>query len=122
MEVIIAVADEPNGNNRIYPREELEKAIQGKTEIFGTVGMFPESGISLSDMSHVIKDLHFEGNALVGTVQILDTTNGNILKSMLENQHLDFRFSGYGNVVVEDGNNVVREFTPVAINAVTNGA
>jgi hypothetical protein len=44
----------------------------------------PDSGIiNLKNVSHNVKEIHWEGDDLCGTVEILPTPSGNILKELL---------------------------------------
>ena len=44
----------------------------------------PDSSvINLKNVSHNIREIHWEGNDLMGTVEILPTPSGNILKELL---------------------------------------
>ncbi|MFL2679265.1 MAG: hypothetical protein ACJ0GH_02665 [Alphaproteobacteria bacterium] len=46
----------------------------------------PESSvINLKNASHNIKELYFEGNDLMGSIEILPTPSGNILKELFKN-------------------------------------
>lgn len=123
MKVVIVIADKPNRNGRIYPRSELEQAIADKDAgVCGTIGM-PEGDIigdiiGNKEASHVVRNLRFEGDALVGDVEILDTPKGDELREILQHTSLDFRTCGFG----DNDAGVVRNFVLTSINAVENGA
>ena len=45
----------------------------------------PESSvINLKNVSHNIKDMWWDGNSVIGKIEILPTPSGNILKSLIE--------------------------------------
>ena len=89
VEGILATAEIKNGNGRYYSRgiweRELDKyqeAIQNNKAI-GELD-HPETGvISLERVSHNIKEAHWDGDDIVGTIEILGTPSGNILKELL---------------------------------------
>ena len=80
-----------NQNGRVYDRAILEREVQKYMENFVKVGNaygeldHPESPIvSLKNASHVVTDLWWEGDDLMGTMALLDTPSGNIVKSIIE--------------------------------------
>ena len=82
-----AVAENQNG--RIYPKEILMREAK-KYEVLikerRALGELdhPDSGIiNLKNVSHNVKEIHWEGDDLCGTVEILPTPSGNILKELL---------------------------------------
>ena len=60
----------------------------------------PDSSvINLKNVSHNVREIHWEGNDLVGTVEILPTPSGNILKELLKaNILLGISSRGMGSV------------------------
>lgn len=80
-----------NQNGRVYDRAILERETQKYMENFVKVGNaygeldHPESPIvSLKNASHVVTELWWEGDDLMGTMALLDTPSGNIVKSIIE--------------------------------------
>ena len=83
-----------NQNGRIYKREILEQEVRNYIENFVKVGNaygeldHTESAIvSLKNASHVVKDLWWEGDDLMGKVELLNTPSGNIVKEILRGGH-----------------------------------
>jgi len=83
-----------NQNGRIYKREILEDQVREYIENFVKVGNaygeldHPESAVvSLKNASHVVKDLWWEGQDLMGRVELLNTPSGNIVKEILRAGH-----------------------------------
>jgi hypothetical protein len=83
-----------NQNGRIYKREILEQEVRNYIENFVKVGNaygeldHPESAIvSLKNASHVVKDLWWDGDDLMGKVELLNTPSGNIVKEILRGGH-----------------------------------
>lgn len=80
-----------NGNKRSYPLEVIEREMHShiKTKIaesraLGELGHPPTSEINLDRVSHLIKELHMEGDTVYGKAQVLDTPMGKIVKSLME--------------------------------------
>ena len=78
-----------NQNGRVYPKEVLEREINKyqtlikERRALGELDHPDSSVINLKNVSHNIKEVHWEGNDVVGTVEILPTPSGNILKELL---------------------------------------
>lgn len=91
---IMQRAGAKNQNGRIYKREILEEEVRNYVENFVKVGNaygeldHPESAIvSLKNASHVVKELWWEGDDLMGKVELLNTPSGNIVKEILKGGH-----------------------------------
>ncbi len=91
---IMQRAGAKNQNGRIYKREILEEEVNNYIENFVKVGNaygeldHPESAIvSLKNASHVVKDLWWEGEDLMGRVELLNTPAGNIVKEIVKGGH-----------------------------------
>ena len=110
VEGLMQVAGDLNGNGRIYPREILDREVKKLKETFIKNGNafgeldHPDSPIvSLQNVSHVIKDLWWEGDNLMGRVEILNTPFGNIVKEILK--------AGYNIGISSRGQGTVREIS-----------
>ena len=91
---IMQRAGAENQNGRVYKREILEREVQKYIENFVKVGNaygeldHPESPIvSLKNASHIIKELWWEENNLMGRVELLDTPSGNIVRNIIKAGH-----------------------------------
>ena len=86
---ILQRAGAENQNGRVYPREILmREAKKYETLIkerraLGELDHPDSSVINLKNVSHNVKEIHWDGDDLVGTVEILPTPSGNILKELL---------------------------------------
>ena len=86
---VLQRAGAPNQNNRVYPKNILmREAVKYQQLIKERRAMgeldHPESGvINLKNVSHNVREIHWEGDDLMGTVEILPTPSGNILKELL---------------------------------------
>ena len=90
---VIQRADSKNQNGRVYPKDilarEVEKYIEGPVSENRALGELdhPESMvINLKNVSHNIKQLWWDGDDLMGKVEVLPTPSGNILKELFLNK------------------------------------
>ena len=91
IEGVFAQAEQPNRNGRLYPMNVMEQAVgKYKKEFVGNGRAVGELNhpdgptINLDKVSHLVTELNFKGNDVVGKAKILDTPNGNIAKKLLE--------------------------------------
>ena len=89
VEGILATAEIKNGNGRYYSRElwerELKKYMVSVNEkrALGELD-HPESQIiNLKNVSHNITELKWNGDKIIGKIEILPTPSGNILKALI---------------------------------------
>ena len=89
---VIQRAEAKNQNGRIYPKEilerEIEKYIEGPVKERRALGELdhPESSvINLQNASHNITKVYWNGDEVMGEVEILSTPSGNILKELFRN-------------------------------------
>ena len=139
IEGVFAQAEKKNRNGRMYPKPVLEKAV-GKyvTEQVNSkraVGELnhPEGPtVNLDKVSHIITDMKFDGNNVVGKASILPTPMGKIVEGLLDGGvHLGVSTRGMGSLekqgdvmVVKDDyilNTVDIVQDPSAPNAFVNG-
>jgi len=93
VEGVIQRADAKNQNGRVYPKSilerEVERYIEGPVSENRALGELdhPESMvINLKNVSHNIKKLWWNGDDLMGKVEVLPTPSGNILKELFLNK------------------------------------
>ena len=91
IEGVFAQAEQKNRNGRIYPKKTKEKAVNkyveeqvSKNRAVGELNHPEGPTVNLDKVSHLITDLHFEGNDVIGKASILDTPMGKIVKGLLE--------------------------------------
>jgi hypothetical protein len=88
---ILATAEVKNGNGRYYPKELWEREINKYMDVVkdnratGELDHPDSTIISLKNVSHVIRQCWWEGDKVMGKIEILPTTSGNILKALIEN-------------------------------------
>ena len=113
IEGVFAMAESKNRNGRIYPKAILEKAVdkyvtdQVKTKrAVGELNHPEGPTVSLDKVSHLITDLQFEGNNVMGKAQVLDTPMGQIVKGLLDGGvNLGVSTRGMGSL--KNGNNAM---------------
>lgn len=83
-------AEVKNGNSRVYPRDTLEREIQkyneGPVKSRTSTGELdhPESSvINLSNVSHVITRVWWDGNNVMGEIELLNTPSGRIAQEIV---------------------------------------
>jgi hypothetical protein len=83
-------AEVKNGNGRVYPREilhrEVQKYIDGPIKNNNAMGELdhPEASIiNLSNVSHNIKKVWWDGNDLMGQLELLNTPSGKIAMELV---------------------------------------
>ena len=91
VEGILATAEVKNGNGRYYKKElwdrEMEKYDQVIKErrSMGELDHPESTVINLKNVSHLVIDYNWDGDKLMGKIEILPTPSGNILKELIKN-------------------------------------
>lgn len=120
-----------NQNGRIYTKPVLAREAQKYTENFirerramGELDHPESSVVNLQNVSHNVLEVHWEGDDLVGTVEVLPTPNGNILKELFKaNIRLGISSRGMGTVQkdMSEGADIVQDdFELIAFDFVSN--
>ena len=130
---VLQRAEAKNQNGRIYPRETLmreakkyEKEFVNEKRAMGELDHPESSVVNLQNVSHNITEMHWEGDNLLGTVEVVGTPSGNILKELFKaGIKLGISSRGMGSVetVNEDGDQVVKvqpDFELIAFDFVSN--
>ena len=88
---ILQRAGAKNQNGRIYPRDILMREAEqySSTQIkerraLGELDHPDSSVVNLQNASHNITEMHWNGDDLLGTVEVLSTPSGNILKELFK--------------------------------------
>jgi len=88
---VLQRAESKNQNGRVYPREvllkEVAKYLENQVTERRALGELdhPESSVvNLNNASHNIVEMHWDGDDLLGTVEVLSTPAGNILKELFK--------------------------------------
>ena len=125
MEGIFVQGEKRNQNSRVYPVQEISKAvkaIQEKIEtgysVLGEADHPDDLQVNLDRVSHMIEKMWMDGQDGYGRLKLLPTPMGNICKTLLENGvKLGVSSRGSGNVT-ESGS--VSEFEIQTVDIVAN--
>ena len=132
---VLQRAEAKNQNGRVYPKDILMRESKKYDENFikqkralGELDHPDSSVVNLSNVSHNITEMHFEGDNLIGTCEILTTPSGNILRELIKNGiKLGISSRGLGSVeTVNEGPNdnpiqkVGNDFELIAFDFVSN--
>jgi hypothetical protein len=113
-----------NANQRVYPVNEISNAVntimeqvKGGYSVLGEVDHPDDLKINLDRVSHMITDMWMDGPNGFGTLKILPTPMGNIVKIMLESGvKLGVSSRGSGNV--NEANGHVSDFEIITVDVV----
>ena len=104
-----------NQNRRKYPDGILDREVKKYQQLIkerralGELDHPDNTVISLANVSHNIIECHWEGDDLVGTVEVLPTPSGNILKALFQaGIKLGISSRGLGSVKTIDEQGHVR--------------
>lgn len=123
-------ADAKNQNGRMYPKRILEREMQRyvgqevkENRAMGELDHPESTVVNLSNVSHTLKEAHWNGNDVVGTIEILNTPSGNILKELLAaGIRLGISSRGLGSVkkIDESTVEVDEDFSLICFDFVSN--
>ena len=113
-----------NANDRVYPVNEIAKAVQSINEqiregysVLGEVDHPEDLKINVDRVSHMITEMWMDGPNGYGKLKILPTPMGNLVKTMIESGvKLGVSSRGSGNVAESTGD--VSDFEIVTIDVV----
>jgi len=88
---VLQRADAKNQNGRVYPRDTLVREAKKYAQVqvkerraLGELDHPDSSVVNLNNVSHNILEMHWNGDDLNGTVEVLGTPAGNILKELFK--------------------------------------
>ncbi len=123
MKGIFIQGDVKNQNQRVYPIQEINKAVmqinerikKGET-VLGELDHPEELSINLDRVSHIIEEMDMNGKDGHGKLKIIPTPTGNIVKTLLQSgAKLGVSSRGSGNV---GDNGYVSDFEIVTVDIV----
>ena len=125
MKGIFIQGEKQNHNGRVYPLNEISKAvktlqekIEGGYSVLGEADHPDDLNINLDRVSHVIENIQMNGSDGIGKLKLLPTPMGNICTTLIESGvKLGVSSRGSGNVT-EDGK--VSDFEIVTVDIVAN--
>jgi hypothetical protein len=130
VEGVMQRAKAENQNGRVYSKDILEreaskyvKEFVERGNAFGELD-HPESPVvSLKNASHIVKELYWKGDDLMGKVELLNTPAGNIVKEIIKAGHtigISSRGTGSVNQTNEGHLEVQPDFELVCWDFVSN--
>ena len=91
VEGLLATAEVKNGNGRYYSKRslgkrEIDKYMESVKEnrALGELDHPESSIINLKNVSHNITEIWWDGDKIMGKIEILPTPSGNILKALID--------------------------------------
>ena len=128
---VLQRAEAKNQNGRVYPKEILMREAKNYNNNFikenralGELDHPDSSVVNLSNASHNIIDMYWKSNDLMGTVEVLGTPSGNILKELFKSGiKLGISSRGIGSIeAIEEGDaqQVQSDFELIAFDFVSN--
>ena len=131
---VLQRAESKNQNCRVYPRDTLVREAKKYAKIniaerraLGELDHPDSSVVNLNNVSHNVLEMHWDGDDLKGTVEVLGTPSGNILKELFKaGIKLGISSRGLGSVKEiheDDGGDTVEvqpDFELIAFDFVSN--
>ena len=128
---VLQRAEAKNQNGRVYPKETLMREAEKYSSVqikerraLGELDHPDSSVVNLNNVSHNVLEMHWKDNDLVGTVEVLGTPAGNILKELFKSGiKLGISSRGLGSVkdINEDDTVEVQpDFELIAFDFVSN--
>ena len=132
---VLQRADSKNQNGRVYPHDTLMREAENYAKVqvaerraLGELDHPDSSVVNLNNVSHNVLEMHWKGKDLIGTVEVLGTPAGNILKELFKSGiKLGISSRGLGSVEElseDDGENptvkVKDDFELIAFDFVSN--
>ena len=113
---LMQMAETKNGNGRVYPQAILEREVKNYAQLvkekraLGELDHPDSSVINLNNASHMVTKIWMEGNKCMGTIRVLDTPSGKILRSLVESGvQLGISSRGMGSVKENNGVTLVED-------------
>ena len=106
MQGLFIQGDVKNQNGRVYPKDEISRAVDNVTErlnkgetVMGELDHPEELQINLDRVSHIITEMMCNGANGMGKLKVIDTPMGNIARALLKaGAKLGVSSRGSGNV------------------------
>ena len=130
---VLQRAESKNQNGRIYPKETLMREANKYSSTYikekralGELDHPDSSVVNLNNVSHNVLDMAWKGDDLCGTVEVLGTPAGNILKELFKSGiRLGISSRGMGSVkeVMGEGEETLEvqpDFELIAFDFVSN--
>lgn len=100
----------PNQNKRVYPRRVLQREFENyfkavkENRAMGELDHPETSTVSLEKVSHVVREMWWDGNTWMGRIEVLATPMGKILESLIDSGvTLGISSRGVGSTSTNEG-------------------
>ena len=112
----IQAAGKKNGNGRIYPKPILEREMKNYTKLvregraIGELDHPDSSVVELKNASHLITEVWWDGDDVMGKLKILETPAGQVAKQLVKGGvQLGISSRGLGSTRQEGGTTMVED-------------
>lgn len=109
-------ANLPNGNERVYPLEVLQREVKKYKSIvednraLGELDHPDSSIINLANVSHMVVNIWMDGPEVMAKCKVLDTPSGQILRSLVDaGVKIGISSRGMGSVREQMGKTIVED-------------
>jgi hypothetical protein len=113
---IMQKSDTVNGNGRIYPHAVLQKEVQNYSKLvkerraLGELDHPDDSVINLKNASHLVTEIWWNGNDVMGKVKVLNTPAGQVLQELVKSGvSLGISSRGMGSVSENQNGTIVED-------------
>jgi hypothetical protein len=86
---VVQKAGEKNQNGRVYPKKVLDREIKNyksgpvaENRAYGELDHPDSQVINLGNTCHVVRDVWWDGDDVIGKIEVLDTPSGRILQTL----------------------------------------
>jgi hypothetical protein len=119
---IFLMSETRNRNGRVYPKNVMEKEVDryirevvNVNRAYGELGHPSGPSINLDRVSHIITELHWNGDNVIGKAKITKTPMGELAKGLLESgASLGVSSRGMGSLKESNGAMVVQSDYKIA--------
>jgi hypothetical protein len=105
-----------NGNGRVYRKEILQREVENyqkaisERRSLGELDHPDDSVINLKNASHLVTKMWWDGDSVMGKIEVLDTPSGKILKALVHSGvKLGISSRGLGSVKEKNGETIVED-------------
>ena len=113
---IMQKANVKNGNGRVYSKGILEREVENYKKLvkerraLGELDHPDDQVINLKNASHLVVDVWWDGDDVMGKVQVLGTPSGKVLKELVNaGVKLGISSRGLGSVKESNGETIVED-------------
>jgi hypothetical protein len=113
---VIQKAGTKNGNGRVYRKETLQREMNnyqkaiGERRALGELDHPDDSVVNLKNSSHLVSKTWWDGDSVMGKIEVLDTPSGKVLKALLKSGvKLGISSRGLGSVSEGAGGTIMVE-------------